>query len=59
MEIKGIVSKIIYKNNDNQYVVFAVETDDGEDETMTGYLTGVEEGMYVKVTGEYKENRQY
>ena len=59
MELQGIVSKIIYKNEDNQYVVFAVETDDGDDETMTGYLSGLEEGMYIKVSGEYKDNRQY
>lgn len=59
MEIQGIVSKIIYKNSDNQYVVFAVETDDGDDEIMTGYLSGIEEGMYIKVMGEYRENRQY
>ena len=59
MEKQGIVSKIIYKNDNNTYIVFAVETDDGDDETMTGYITGIEEGMYIKVSGEYKENRQY
>ena len=58
MEKQGIVSKIIYKNNNNAYIVFAVETDDGDDETMTGYVSGIEEGMYIKVSGEYKENRQ-
>lgn len=59
MEKQGIVTKIIYNNPNNQFLVFVVETDDGDDETMTGYLSGVEEGMYIKVTGEYKENRQY
>lgn len=59
MEKQGIVSKIIYKNDNSTYIVFAVETDDGDDETMTGYITGIEEGMYIKVSGEYKENRQY
>ncbi|MGN0154380.1 MAG: ATP-dependent RecD-like DNA helicase [Lachnospiraceae bacterium] len=59
MEQKGIVSKIIYKNNDNQYVVFAVETDEGEDETFVGYLSGIEEGMYILARGEYRENDQY
>ena len=45
MEKEGIVSKIIYKNEHNQYVVFAVETKEGEDETFVGYLTGLEEGI--------------
>lgn len=59
MEIEGIVSKIIYKNENNQYVVFAVETNEGEDETLVGYLTGLEEGMYILAEGEYVEHASY
>ncbi len=59
MEKEGIVSKIIYKNDNNQYVVFAVETKDGEDETFVGYLTGIEEGMYILARGEYIEHSSY
>ena len=59
MEIEGIVSKIIYKNEENQYVVFAVETSDGEDETCVGYLSGIEEGMYILAKGEYVTHPQY
>lgn len=59
MEREGIVSKIIYKNDNNQYVVFAVETDDGEDETFVGNLTGIEEGMYILAKGEYVEHPSY
>ncbi|MDO5154407.1 MAG: ATP-dependent RecD-like DNA helicase [Eubacteriales bacterium] len=59
MEREGIVSKIIYKNEENQYVVFAVETDDGEDETFVGYLSGIEEGMYILARGEYVEHPSY
>ncbi|MGN0497400.1 MAG: ATP-dependent RecD-like DNA helicase [Lachnospiraceae bacterium] len=59
MEKEGIVSKIIYKNEHNQYVVFAVETKEGEDETFVGYLTGLEEGMYILAEGEYTEHASY
>lgn len=59
MEIEGIVSKIIYKNDENQYVVFAVETSEGEDETCVGYLNGLEEGMYILAKGEYVTHPQY
>lgn len=59
MEKEGTVSKIIYKNESNQYVVFAVETDDGEDETFVGYLSGIEEGMYILAKGEYVEHPSY
>lgn len=59
MEKEGIVSKIIYKNEANQYVVFVLETEDGEDETLVGYLTGLEEGMYILAKGEYIEHASY
>ena len=59
MEREGIVSKIIYKNEGNQYVVFAVETADGEDETFVGYLSGIEEGMYILAKGEYVDHPSY
>ncbi len=59
MEREGVVSKIIFKNDDNQYVVFAVETSDGEDETFVGYLSGIEEGMYILAKGEYVDHPSY
>lgn len=59
MELEGIVSKIIYKNEDNQYVVFAVETSEGDDEICVGYLSGLEEGMYILAKGEYVTHPQY
>lgn len=59
MEREGIVSKIIYRNEGNQYIVFAVETSDGEDETFVGYISGIEEGMYILAKGEYVEHPSY
>ena len=59
MEREGIVSKIIFRNDENQYVVFAVETEDGDDETFVGYLTGIEEGMSIIAKGEYVEHPSY
>ncbi|MCR5701936.1 MAG: ATP-dependent RecD-like DNA helicase [Lachnospiraceae bacterium] len=59
MELKGMISKLIYRNDTNQYNVFVVETEDGEDEVMVGYLSGIEEGMYVIARGDYRENKQY
>ena len=59
MEREGTVSKIIYKNENIQYVVFAVETNVGDDETFVGYLSGIEEGMYILAKGEYVEHPSY
>ena len=43
---EGYVEKVIYKNEDNGYAVFAVEGEDGED-IFVGNLHGVAEGIYV------------
>ncbi|MDE5864855.1 MAG: ATP-dependent RecD-like DNA helicase [Lachnospiraceae bacterium] len=59
MEREGVVSKIIYRNEGNQYIVFAVETEDGGDETFVGNLTGIEEGMYILAKGEYVDHPNY
>lgn len=59
MEREGVVSKIIYRNDGNQYIVFAVETQDSGDETFVGNLTGIEEGMYILAKGEYVDHPNY
>lgn len=55
---EGYVEKVIYKNEDNGYAVFAVEGEDGED-IFVGNLHGVAEGIYVSAEGEYVEHPAY
>lgn len=55
---EGYVEKVIYKNEDNGYAVFAVECEDGED-IFVGNLHGVAEGIYVSAEGEYVEHPTY
>ena len=55
---EGYVEKVIYKNEDNGYAVFAVEGEDGED-IFVGNLHGVAEGIYVSAEGEYVEHPTY
>lgn len=58
MTKEGYVEKIIYKNEDNGYAVFAVEGEDGET-TFVGKIFGIAEGMYVSAEGELRNNAQY
>jgi len=50
-EIKGIIERIVYKNRENGYTVFSLQSS-GESLTCVGILGLVEEGQYVCVKGE-------
>lgn len=58
MTREGYIEKIIYKNEDNGYAVFSVETTDGE-EIFVGTLGNVAEGMYIQAEGEFVHHPQY
>ena len=55
---EGYISKIIYQNDENAYVVFVVESEQGDD-IFVGNIPGVAEGMYIQAEGEYTHHPQY
>ena len=57
-EIKGFVSNIIYRNEENGYTVFEVETASG-DETCTGVVASLSVGESCALEGEFAENPKY
>ncbi len=57
-EIKGYVSNIVYRNSDNAYTVFEVNSD-GEEITCTGYPSAISEGESCIVQGEYVQHAVY
>ena len=57
-ELKGIVDKITFRNNDNGYTVFKLMV--GKDiVTCVGLISVINEGETVKVTGEYSSHSVY
>ena len=52
MEIKGYITHIVYRNDENGYTVFYLEGADGEETTCVGNFPFIGEGEYVVVTGE-------
>ncbi len=52
MELKGYITHIVYRNDENGYTVFYLEGADGEDTTCVGSFPFISEGEYVAVTGE-------
>lgn len=57
-EIFGIVSKIIFYNNDNNYIVFKLETED-DDVICVGHSKKVNVGDRLKLSGYYVDNIKY
>ncbi len=58
MVCEGYIEKIIYRNEENGYSVFSVETTEGE-EIFVGTMPSGSEGMYIVATGEYVHHPQY
>lgn len=55
---EGCIEKVIFKNEENGYAVFTVNSEDGED-IFVGTLHGVSEGIYISAEGEYVTHPQY
>ncbi|MCR5691396.1 MAG: ATP-dependent RecD-like DNA helicase [Eubacterium sp.] len=58
-ERKGYVTHIIFRSPDTGYTVFELELSDGETETCVGNLPFINEGEYVRVTGEMVQHPVY
>ena len=55
---EGYIEKIIFRNEENGYAVFNVETVEG-DEIFVGTLPQGGEGMFISAEGEYVHHPQY
>lgn len=55
---EGYIEKIIFRNPENGYCVFSVETTEGT-ETFVGTLPSAGEGMYIQAEGEYVQHPTY
>ncbi|MFV0364219.1 MAG: ATP-dependent RecD-like DNA helicase [Suipraeoptans sp.] len=56
--IKGYVDHIVYRNKENGYTVFILDTEDGE-LTCVGNFLVIEEGDFIKLEGEYVLHPSY
>lgn len=58
MTVSGTLSRIIYRNNDNGYLIGVLKTDDGN-MTVTGYIIDPREGDEYSVTGRWTTHAKY
>ena len=59
MEIKGYITHIVYRNDENGYTVFSLEGADGEETTCVGFFPFISEGEYVTLEGEMGSHSLY
>ena len=57
--MKGTVEGILYRNDDNGYIVATVITDDDDLVNIVGILPGVDEGDTITFTGRWENNARY
>jgi len=58
-QIKGTVEGILYRNDDNGYIVATVISDEDELVNIVGIMPGVDEGDRVTVSGKWENNARY
>ena len=60
MEQQGFVERIIFRNEENTYTVFAMEQeDDDEGLVCVGYISDIQEGMSIRAQGEFVDHPVY
>ena len=57
--LTGYVERIVYRNAENGYTVFALSNDDAEEMTCVGTFSFLSEGEFLEVKGVYGEHPLY
>ena len=58
-EIKGSLKSIVYRNEDNDYSIVKILTEDDTIETLTGYFQKLTEGVTYTFFGDYSTHPKY
>ena len=56
--VQGYVEKIVFRNDENGYTVMDIDAD-GEMKTCVGTFHTINEGEYIKISGEYTNHKAY
>ncbi len=58
-EVVGVVAKVIYKNNENGFVIFSVKISSSNEIIAKGYLPNLQDGARVTLNGSWQFNPKY
>lgn len=58
-ELKGIIDRFLFQNNENGYAVFALTLDDQTSITVRGYLTNLSPGQEVIIQGAWNTHPKF
>lgn len=59
LTVKGTVSAIVFRNEENGYTVLSLETTDGDDITCVGYFASLTIGAILNVNGKVSVHSKY
>lgn len=59
MKIKAFITRLVYRNTDNDYSIYRVSLETGEESTITGYLPELTEDILYEFDVEEKVHPQY
>ena len=59
LTVKGTVSAIVFRNEENGYTVLSLETTDGDDITCVGSFASLSVGAILNVTGKVSVHSKY
>ena len=57
--VEGLITEVIYANDNNGYKVCEVETPEGETVTIVGILPDLQSGETIRADGIWKEHATY
>ena len=58
-QVRGTIEGILYRNDDNGYIVATVMTDEDELVNVVGVMPGIDEGDRITATGKWENNARY
>lgn len=58
-DLKGTIKSVVFRNEDNDYHIIKIVTDDDKIETVTGYFPPLSDGVLYAFTGDYVTHQKY
>lgn len=58
-DLKGTLKSVVYRNEDNDYQIIKIVTEDDKIETVTGYFPPLSDGVLYQFTGDYVTHQKF
>ncbi len=59
LDLKGTLKSVVYRNEDNDYQIIKIVTEEDKIETVTGYFPPLSDGVLYQFSGDYVTHQKY